>query len=94
MSFHRDSGAVGANAVSRRWIVLRISRMQVLRGSAPDLSVVTRSVRSQTRGSPEVRMVQRPISRNPGVGEQPDTTCKIPLDGHLLHIQKGYVLPT
>lgn len=39
-------------------------------------------------------MVQRPISRDPGVGEQPDTTCKIPLDDHLLHIQKGHVLPT
>ena len=68
--------------------------MQVLRGSAPDLSVVTRSVRAQSCGSPQVRMVQRPISRDPGVGEQPDTTCKIPLDDHLLHIQKGYVLPT
>ena len=93
MSFHRDSGAVGANAVSSRWIVLRISRMQVLQGSAPDLSVVTRSVRAQTRGSPEVRMVQRPIGRNPGVGKQTDATFKIPLDGHLLHIQKCHVLP-
>tara|TARA_B100000482_G_scaffold132225_1_gene96332 strand:- start:2 stop:121 length:120 start_codon:yes stop_codon:yes gene_type:complete len=38
-------------------------------------------------------MVQRPIGREPSVREQPDTTRKIPLDGHLLHIQKRYVFP-
>ena len=67
--------------------------MQVLRGSAADLSVVTRSVRPQLRCASQVGVMQRSIRVEPGVGQQSDAAGKIPLDDHLLNIQQSDLLP-
>ena len=39
-------------------------------------------------------MLKRLIGRKPGMGQQTDATRQITLDGHLLHIQEGYPLPS
>ena len=38
-------------------------------------------------------MMQRPVRRKPGVSKQANTARQIPLNSHLLHVQKGDLFP-